>query len=566
MNMRLPTFDDHEDFKNFRAVRKTLGELLDETSMNKPDKEALICDESRITYFQFSDESNRIAKGFIEIGVQKGDRVAILMENNTDWPIIAFALFKIGAIVVGCNTRFNKEELKYVLNRSETKILIMSVEFKETNISFINILHELAPELPKSNPDNLELEQLPYLKKVIIHGSEYDGCITFENLIAKGSMINDQILEERKSQVKPDDPANMIFTSGTTGFPKGCVLKHTSWITGQKAAGILLNITENDKLLCSTGYFTTYATAMGMALPVIFGMSVVIHKVFDAQMVLETIEKEKITTLMLVPTMLVKLFEHPKFKTTDLTSLRTGNIGGTAVAPEMLIRARSTKKGWGLNAPDIVSIYGMTETHGTVTLCSTKDSIEKVAYTVGKVIPLIDVRVVNPLTGEDVGFDQEGELLLKGDCVMKEYFKDPEQTKDALRQGWLHTKDLVTFDKDGYMRVVGRSSDMIITGGFNVYPKEIENKIIQHPKVMDVTVFRIPDEIYGEVPAAYIILKSKTSMNENEIIEFCKQNMAKYKIPKYIKFVSDFPVNPGGKVQKFLLIEEVIKELGLKKK
>jgi fatty-acyl-CoA synthase len=327
--------------------------------------------------------------------------------------------------------------------------------------------------------------------------------------------------------------------------------------------GIAWDVTGGDKILLPVGYFTTYATAFGLALPLIYSIPVVMHKVFDPEKMLETIEKERITIPLLVPTMVVKLFEHPKFSKTDFSSLRTGNIGGAAASPDMLLRARSGKKGWGMNAPGICCNYGLTETHGVVATCTVHDPDEKAAYTVGRMVPLVDFRVVDPQTGKDVGIGEEGELLVKGDCVMQEYFKEPEQTSEAIRDGWLHTKDLVTIDKDGYMRVVGRASEMIITGGFNVYPKEIENKIAKHEKVMDVSVFGVPDKVYGEVPAAYIILKPNVAMEKDELMEFCRNEMAKYKIPKYVKFVDDFPVNPGGKVQKFKQAQELIGELNL---
>jgi len=560
---KIPTLTDVDEFKDFRPVRKTLGDLVDEAATNNPNREALICDESRLTFSQVRNEANRIAKGLIKIGIQKGDRVAIFMENRPEWPIIDFALFKIGAIVINCNTRFTSEDLKYVLNKSEAKLLIMSPEFKEANISFTKIMDELIPEWASSNPENLNIEKLPYLKRIIIVDPEHSGSISMENIIENGKTISDQALKKRQSEVKPEDPANMLFTSGTTGFPKGCVLRHASWITGQTAMGIAWDVTNEDRILLPLGYFTTFATAVGLVLPLIFSIPVVMHKVFDPEKMLETIEKEKISILLVVPTMVTKLFEHPRFAATDFSFLRTGTIGGAATLPEMLLRARSSKKGWGMNAPQMISVYGMTETHGVTTTCTVYDNDERAAYTVGRMGPLVDFRVVDPVTGKDVEVGEEGELLIKGECVMEGYFNDPEQTSEALIDGWLHTKDLVTFDGDGYMRIVGRASEMIITGGFNVFPKEIEIKIMKHEKVMDVSVFRIPDKIYGEVPAAYIIAKPNALITEDEIIEFCRNNIAKYKVPKYFRFVEDFPVNSSGKIQKFKQMQELIEEIGL---
>ena len=520
----------------------------------------------RITFSQLRDEVNRIGKGLISLGIKKGDRVAILMENREEWPMIELALFKIGGIAVCCNTRLTPEDLKYILNKVGVKLLIMSSEFKEVKTSFAKILEEIAPELSLSNPEKLQLNNLPYLERVIILDSEHTGCLQFDTLLRRGEDISDETVRRMQSEVKPVDAANIIFTSGTTGLPKACISRHGSWITRVKVMGEVWDVKETDKvLLPSIGYFTTFTMALGLTFPLIFPLPVVIHKVFDEQKVLETIENEKITILLVVPTMLVKLFEHPRFQETDSFSLRTGCIGGAAGAPDILLRARSKKKGWGMNGHKTLSIYGLTETAGPVTSCTIHDKDNKAAYTVGRICPLVDFKIIDPVTKNDVGVDQVGELLLKGEGVMEDgYYGDPEETADALRNGWFHTKDLVTFDKDGYMKIVGRASEMMIVGGFNVYPKEIENIIMENEKVVDVSVFRITDKTYGEVPAAYIILKSNVSMTVDEIIKYCRDKMAKYKIPKYIKFVDEFPLNPSGKVQKLAQAEELSKELGLK--
>ena len=560
---RAKSLADLEEFRDFAPAKQTLGDIIDDAALNYPDREALIDDQVRLTFSQVHDEANRLAKGLIKLGIQKGDRVAILMQNTPQWPITAFAIAKVGAIIVPCNTRYTKGELQYVLNKSEADTLVMTPDFPEAKTSFTELLSELAPELSSSEPGKLDLSQLPFIRRAIIHGSAHKGYYTLEYVKEIGQDIDDEILRIRQSQVRPDDACIMIFTSGTTGFPKGCVLRHSPWITSARTVEKLWKISGQDKVLLPVTYLTTYGFEMGLVCPFSWSIPVCMQRVFDPGKMLELIEKEQITILLVVPTMITALFEHPNFAKTDFSSLRTGNIGGTLCPPEMLLRVRSSKKGWGMDCSGMMSLWGMTETHGTGTTCTFDDPDDKAAYTVGRMSPVVEYRVVDPTTGEEKGPGEEGELTVKGDCVFTEYFGEPEQTAEAIRDGWFHTKDLVIVDEDGYFKISGRASDMIIVGGANVYPKEIENKLRDHPKVVDVSVFGVPDEKYGEVPAVHIIRKPNVSIEEAEIIEYCKGRMAKYKLPKYVDFVEEFPVNPGGKVQKFKQSKAMIEKLGL---
>lgn len=561
---KIITLADMEEFKDYRPVDKTLGDVIDDASVNHPDVVAVVSGDERVTYSQLRSRTDLIAKGFIKLGIQKGEHVALLMPNIPEWMETAFALAKIGAIFVPCNTRFKKEELQYVINKSDASTLIMTSDFPEVKANYTSLICELAPELATSEPGKLNLRQLPAVRRVVILGKDVPrGCYSFDDVLAMGRDVSDETLKARQNQVKPNDTATIIFTSGTTGFPKGCVLRHSPLITATTVLGMVFKMTEKDVVLLPVGLFTIYGLGFSMMTTFIKCATLLMEKVFDPGEMLELIEKERVTVLVTVPTMITMLFEHPNFTKTDFSSLRTGNIGGAYCPPELMRRARSDKKGWGLGCRGMCSCYGMTETHTALAIQTLDDPEDKALYTVGRVCPLIKVRVVDPQTGEDMPVGGEGELLIGGSCVMTEYYKEPQQTADKVENGWLHTGDMVVIDEDGYIRITGRVTDMILIGGFNLYPKEIENVILQHPKVMDVSAFRVPDKVYGEVPAVHIILKPNTSMDEAELVKYCKNNMAGYKVPKYVKFVREFPLNPMGKVQKDKQTRMTVEELRL---
>ena len=564
MKKKAITLGELEEFRDVQPVRKTFADIIDEAAANSPDREAVISGDTRLTFAEVHKRANKVAKGLIKLGIQKGDHVAILMQNIAEYPSIVFAISKVGAVIVTCNTRFMKDELQYILNKSEANTLIMTSEFPEAKISYIEMLNELAPGLSSSQPGELNLSKLPAIRRIVVFGNDsYKGCYTLADVEEMGQDVTDETLNNRQSQVKPDDTALIIFTSGTTGFPKGCVLRHGPMITQPAINGRIWKISEKDVMLLPLGLFTLFGLSAGIMFCFIFCATLVLEKVFDPGLTLELIQKERVTIVAFVPTMVTALFEHPNFASTDLSSLRTGNIGGTLCPPEMMRRARSTKRGWGLNCPGMTTVYGLTESHGSLASGTLDEPEDKALYTVGRFFPLVEVRIVDPPTGEEKGPGEEGEVIVKGDCVLTEYFREPEQTAEKIRDGWLHTGDLATRDEDGYCRITGRITEMIIIGGFNLYPKEVENKIREHPKVMDVSVFRVPDEKYGEVPAANIMLKPNVSMDEAEIREFCRNNMAKYKVPKYFQFVKEFPLSASGKVQKFKQSAEMIEELGL---
>jgi fatty-acyl-CoA synthase len=554
-------------FKNFKPVKWTFANMVDEAAAEHPDREAFIIGNTRLTFLQFQQRANELAKGLINLSIHKGDHVAILIHNIIEFPLAAIATAKAGGVIVTCNTRFKRDELLYVLNKAKVSTLITIDQFPEANIDYIKMLNSLAPELASSNRENLELKNLPYLKRVIVlKTGTYPGCYSLDDILGGAKSVTDGALSERQSMMKPDDNGVIIFTSGTTGFPKGVLLRYSPIITSAATRKILLEVNEKDKTLSYIPYFTVYGIQTGLVAPFIFRAPVVVGNIFDPGEFLQLIEDEKITMLSTVPAMIEALFEHPKFSTTDFTTLKTGNIGGALCPPEMMRRARSKKKGWGMHCPGMTTTYGLTETHSGISAISLNDPDEKSLHTVGRLYPLNEMKVVDPVTGEAKKAGEEGELIVRGYSIMSGYFEDPKQTQEKIRDGWLHTGDLGIVDEDGYIKITGRATDMIITGGFNVYPKEIENKILEHPAVLSVSAFGVPDKKYGEVPMVHIILKAGRAIEPDEIRAFCKEKMGSYKVPKYIEFVNEFPINPGGKIQKFKQKDMAIKKLGLDSK
>ena len=563
---KLKTLGEVDIFKDFKAIEKTFGDIVDETAANYPTREAFIMGDARITFSQFQARANQIAKGLIKLGIQVGEHVALLMQNIIEYPLVAIAISKVGGVIVPCNTRFKQEELEYVLNKAKVTTLIMTDEFAEAKISYLKIITALTPELASSHPGRLQAEKLPYLKTIIVfQPGMYKGCYSIMH-IENGSVdITDEILKARQTQVRPNDNGMIIFTSGTTGFPKGVLLRYSPLITNSAIVGKLWNVEESDKILSYIPFFTVYGTVINLLGPFVYNIPMVVGKIFDPGDFLQYIEKEKITILATVPSMIESLYLYPKFVQTDFTNLKTGNIGGALCPPEMMRRARSPKKSWGMNCRGMMTQYGVTEYHAGITSQTLDDPEDKCLHTVGRVFPLTEIKIVDPMTGVSKKPGEEGEIIVKGHGVMSGYFEDPDQTAEKIKGGWLHTGDLAVIDEDGYIKITGRATDMIITGAFNVFPKEIENKILEHPKVMSVSAFGVPDKKYGEVPMAHIILKPEITLEAGEIIAFCKDKMASYKVPKYVEFVKEFPINPGGKVQKFKQKEMAIERLGLNK-
>jgi len=555
---------DLEVFKNFAPIKKTFAEMVDEAAKDLPDSEVLITGDTRLTFSMFQKRSNEIAKGLMSAGVRKGDHVAILIHNVKEFPLAAIAIAKAGGVIVTCNTRFKSDELSYVLNKAKVSTLVTVDQFTEAGINYIDMMRSLVPDLSSYKDKDLESNKLPHLKRVIVlKEGDYAGCYSLGDIQQGAEKVSDDELSERQSMMAPDDNGVIIFTSGTTGFPKGVLLRYSPLVTNAATTKIIREVNENDKILSYIPYFTVYGMITALVAPFILKVPVVVGNIFDAGEFLSYIETEKITIIATVPAMIESILEHPNYSNTDFTSLKAGNIGGALCPPDMMRRVRSKKKGWGMHCPGIATVYGLTETHSGISSVTLDDSDEKAMYTVGRIYPLNKIKVIDPVTGEIKKEGEEGELLIKGYSLMSGYYDDPEQSEEKIRDGWLHTGDLGIVDKDGYIKITGRATEMIITGAFNVFPKEIENKILEYPGVISVSVFGVPDKKYGEVPMAHIILKNGATVNPDDVKAFCKEKMAAYKVPKYIEFVKEFPMNPGGKVQKFKQQEMAAIKLGL---
>lgn len=553
-----------KQFRDFQPVMKTFATIVDEAATANPSGEAFIFGNNRLTFLQFQEQVNRIAKGLIGIGVQRGDHVALLMHNIVEFPLAAMAVAKAGGIVVTCNTRFKQDELSYVLNKAKVSTLITIDVFEEAGINYLDMINSLVPELSTSARGSLSSAEMPFLKKVVVlRQGVSDSYYSLDDLELAGREISDDQLRNVQSGPQPDDAGMIIFTSGTTGFPKGVVLKYSPLITSSATIKVLWEIDRSDKVLSYIPYFTVYGVITALVGPFTNGTPVVVGNVFDPGEFLRFIEDEKVSILATVPAMIEALFQHPNFPSTDFSSLRTGNIGGSLCPPEMMRRVRSPEKGWGMDCPGMMTVYGLTETHSGITAFTLNDPEEQSLHTVGRAYPLNELKAVDTLTGEEKAPGEEGEIIVRGHALMAGYFEDTQQTGERIKNGWLHTGDLGFIDEGGYLTITGRATDMIITGGFNVFPKEIENKILEHPRVISSSVVGVPDRKYGEVPMAYIILEAGESVATDEIIAFCKGKMASYKVPRYVAFVKAFPMNAGGKVQKFKQKEMAIAELGL---
>ena len=539
-------------------IEETIGDILDKTAEKFPDKDALVYPDRnlRYSYREFKNICDKVAKGLMKLGVKKGDHVAIWAYNVPEWVIIQFATAKIGAVLVTVNTYYKSHELEYLLKQSDSTTLFLTEKFKDVN--YIETLYSVIPELKNSEPGKLNSKKLPYLKNVIFIGEKnFPGMYKFEDIIKIGKDVSNDELKEIQNSLDKDDVINMQYTSGTTGFPKGVMLTHYNIVNNAYFVGKYQNFTEKDKLCIPVPFFHCFGCVLGTLCSVIYGITMVPIEIFNPVKVLEAVEKEKCTALYGVPTMFIAELGVENFDEFDLSSLRTGIMAGSPCPIEVMKKVIDK-----MNMKEITICYGLTEASPVVTQTSIDDPIELRVSTVGKPHPANEVKIVDG-NGNEVPRNTPGELIVKGYNIMKGYYKNPEATKKAIRNGWLHTKDLAMMDENGYCKILGRIDDMIIRGGENVYPREVEEYLYKNEKIKDVAVIGVPSEKYGEEVMAYIILKKGIKATEEEIREFCRKGIARYKVPKYIKFVKEFPLTASGKVQKFKLKEMAKKELGI---
>jgi fatty-acyl-CoA synthase len=538
----------------------TVGGLLDLMAERYPVNEALVYHERglRYSYREFNEVCRKVAKGLLKMGIRKGDAVSIWAYNVPEWVILQFATAKIGAVLVTVNTSYKSTELEYILNQSDATTLFMVKSFKDSD--YVQTICDVVPELACSQPGNLECPKLPHLKNVVFIGDDTPaGMLSFTSIIEQGSAISDAELAAVESTLDCHETINMQYTSGTTGFPKGVMLSHFNVINNGFNIGECMKFTENDRLCIPVPFFHCFGCVLGVMVCVTHGSAMVPVEIFDPLKVLQTIEKERCTAVHGVPTMFIAELEHPEFKNFDLSSMRTGIMAGSVCPIEVMKRAVKD-----MHVTEITSVYGQTEASPGITQTRTEDSIELRVATVGRALPGAEVKIIDIESGATLPPGKQGELCARGYMVMKGYYKMPEETAKVIdTDGWLHTGDLAIMDENGYCKITGRIKQMIIRGGENIYPREIEEFLYTHPKVSDVQIYGVPDRKFGEQVMAAIILKSGMEMNEDEVREFCRGKIANYKIPKYVKFVDSYPMTASGKIQKFKMRDMAIKELQL---
>lgn len=531
----------------------TIGNILRKTVSKYPEHEALVYPELGIrqTYREFLDTCTDVAKGFMALGVEKGEHVSVWATNVPEWVYLQFGLGMIGAVLVTVNTYYKSSELEYILKQSDSMTLVLIEEYRDTN--YYDTVREIVARLDSSAPGATKSPNLPYLKNVIYIGDREDlpGMYSFEDVVTFGKSITAEELEAREKSLDIHDVINMQYTSGTTGFPKGVMLTHYNIITSAQMVGEVMGMTEQDRLLIHVPLFHCFGCVISTLNCVCYGSTMVIQESFNPLRSLQAIDQERCTAINGVPTMFIAMLNHPDFEKYDMSSLRTGIMAGAPCPVEVMNQVRTR-----MHCPEIVIAYGLTESSPVVTMTHRDDPVELRVSTVGQLLPGIEGKIVDPETGEDLPPNTAGEIVTRSSCVMKGYYKMPEATAQAIdAEGWLHTGDLGTVDENGYFRVTGRIKDLIIRGGENISPREIEEFLYQHPKVNAVQVIGIPDKKYGEQVLAAIQLKNGTTVTAEEFLEFCTGKIARFKIPKFWEFVKEYPMTASGKVQKYKLRE-----------
>ena len=541
-------------------IGDTIGVHFDKSAERWPDRPALIVRQQNVrwTYRELKEQVDAFAAGLLALGLAPGDRIGIWSPNNAEWVITQFATAKAGLILVNINPAYRTYELEYALNKVGCKALITAERFKTSD--YLGMLRELMPEIEGAAPGEVRAKRVPTLTTLIrIDGGETPGYVRFDDVLGMGGERHRRMLAELQPKLQFDDAINIQFTSGTTGAPKGATLTHHNLLNNGYFIGEAQRLTDRDKVCIPVPLYHCFGMVLGNLACVTHGSAMVYPgEGFDPLATLETVESERCTALYGVPTMFIAELGHPEFKRFDLTSLRTGIMAGSPCPIEVMRRCVAE-----MNMREVTIAYGMTETSPVSTQTSCDDPLERRVSTVGRVHPHIEVKIVDS-EGRIVPLGTPGELCTRGYSVMMGYWDDVDMTAQAIDQGhWMHTGDLATIDEEGYVNIVGRIKDMVIRGGENVYPREIEEFLFRHPKVEAVQVVGVPDPKYGEELCAWIKLKSGVAATPAEIQEFCKEQIAHYKIPRYIKFVDAFPMTVTGKVQKFIMREQMTEELGV---
>jgi len=534
-------------------IEQTIGDFFDDMVEKQPDREALVSrhEGKRFTYRELQTESNKLASALLNLGLATGDRVGIWSHNNAPWVLMQIATAKVGLVLVNINPAYRTSELEYALNKVGCKVLVTMAQFKTSD--YLGMLRELGPKrLP-------QLQHTFWIDGKAAADVEEPGMQRFSQLLASGDASDPRVAAVQKT-LKATDPINIQFTSGTTGFPKGATLTHRNILNNGFFIGECMKLSPVDKLCIPVPLYHCFGMVLGNLACLTHGSAIVYpNDGFDPLTVLETVQAEKCTGLHGVPTMFIAELDHPRFKEFDLSTLRTGIMAGSPCPIEVMKRVVNE-----MHLGEITIAYGMTETSPVSCQSSTDTPLDKRVSTVGTVQPHLEVKIIDPETGAVMPVGKSGELCTRGYSVMHGYWEDEPKTREAIdAEHWMHTGDLATMDAEGYVNIVGRIKDLVIRGGENIYPREIEEFLYRHPKVQDVQVVGLPDRKYGEELCAWIIVKPGQTATDTEIRDFCKGQIAHYKVPKYIQFVTEFPMTVTGKIQKFKIRDAMTEQLGL---
>jgi fatty-acyl-CoA synthase len=549
--MRLPQFE---------IGKTTIGRLVDIVAEQFGDSKALEYHRLGISYDyrEFRDVCNQVAKGFMALGIERGEHIAIWANNVPEWVLTQFSTGKMGAVLVTVNTNYRSFELEYLMKQSDATTLVLIGCVREED-EYLKVIHDVCPEIETAQPGKLNSARLPKLKNVVFLGEKaHPGMFSWKEMLVMGDAISDAKLKARQSALAPDDVINMQYTSGTTGFPKGVMLTHTNLIGNARSLAECMNFSPADNLCIPVPFFHCFGCVLGTLTCVVSGATMTPVVQFSPVEVMETVEKGRCTALHGVPTMFIAELEEMDKKAYDTTSLRTGIMAGSPCPIEVMKQVVGR-----MGASEMTIVYGQTEASPGITQTRPSDSLERRVATVGRALPNVEIRITDPDTGESLPHGVQGELCTRGYHVMKGYYKNAEATQKAIDgQGWLHTGDLAIMDEHGYCKITGRIKDMIIRGGENIYPREIEEFLYTNEKVKDVQVVGVPSRKYGEEVVAFVQLKEGLSATEAELKTFCKDRIAFHKIPAFFMFVNGYPTTASGKIQKYKLRDQATEELG----
>ena len=549
-------------WKKDSLISETFPQVLDRMVEEFPDQYAFkytTLDYTR-TYAQFRDDVDDFARALVSLGVRRGSKVAIWATNVPAWFITFWAATKIGAVLVTVNTAYKIHEAEYLLRQSDTHTLVMIDHCLDSN--YREIIQTLCPELAAAKPGSaLHCRKLPFLRNVITVGFRMPGCLTFDEAMDRANMVPREQILRMAAGVRPDDVCNMQYTSGTTGFPKGVMLTHYNVVNDGKCIGDRMDLSTADRMMIQVPMFHCFGMVLSMTNLMTHAGTVCPLPYFSPKSSLACINAERITCFNGVPTMFIAMFNHEDFASTDFSYMRTGIMAGANCPPELMRRAAAE-----MNMTEILSVYGQTESSPGCTMGEVNESLDLRVETVGSAFPNVECKIIDPETGEDLPDGENGEFIARGFNIMKGYYKMPKATEQTIdADGWLHTGDICCRTPQGYYKVTGRLKDMIIRGGENLYPREIEEFYLTHPKVRDVQVVGVPDSRYGEEACAWIILKSGERSDENEMREYGNSHMAKHKVPRYFIFTESFPMNAAGKILKYKMRDDSIARLGINK-